>query len=184
MSNRLILRTARHLVCPPFSSLPTSLPPQVGVANHLILALDEETKKWCEEHGINAYLLALQVHKSQEGTGEARGRLAVGETSQSVGGRCVGLLLGRGGRGINAYRLAPQVQGRGGDRRVGLWEGYRPITLLPSGSNHAVFTLALFVFVEVEDHSGGEPSLPRPSLPFRRQPCRLCHEVRHHQAVH
>ena len=39
------------------------------MANHLILALDEETKKWCEEHGINAYLLALQVHKSQEGTG-------------------------------------------------------------------------------------------------------------------
>ena len=40
------------------------------MANHLILALDEETKKWCEEHGINAYLLALQVHKSQEGTGK------------------------------------------------------------------------------------------------------------------
>jgi len=42
---------------------------KAGVSNHLVLALDDETKKWCDEHGINAYLLALQVHKSQEGTG-------------------------------------------------------------------------------------------------------------------
>jgi hypothetical protein len=41
-----------------------------GVKNHLILALDEETKKWCEEHGINAYLLSLEVHKAQAGTGD------------------------------------------------------------------------------------------------------------------
>ena len=43
-----------------------------GVNNHLILALDDETKKWCEEHGINAYKMDLQVHKSQEGTGQCQ----------------------------------------------------------------------------------------------------------------
>mmetsp|Transcript_39767 Transcript_39767/g.88392 ORF Transcript_39767/g.88392 Transcript_39767/m.88392 type:complete len:376 (-) Transcript_39767:607-1734(-) len=43
---------------------------RAGVKNHLILALDEETKKWCEDNGINAYLMSLQVHKAQQGTGD------------------------------------------------------------------------------------------------------------------
>ncbi|GAX77314.1 hypothetical protein CEUSTIGMA_g4760.t1 [Chlamydomonas eustigma] len=41
-----------------------------GVKNHLILALDEETKKWCDEHSINTYFLSLEVHKAQAGTGD------------------------------------------------------------------------------------------------------------------
>lgn len=33
-----------------------------GVTNHLILALDQETKDWCAQNGYNAYLLKLEVH--------------------------------------------------------------------------------------------------------------------------
>lgn len=34
-----------------------------GIQNHLILALDQETKDWCEKNGINAYHLNLEIHK-------------------------------------------------------------------------------------------------------------------------
>lgn len=40
------------------------------ISNHLVLALDEETKRWCDEHKVNAYLLQLEVHKAQANTGE------------------------------------------------------------------------------------------------------------------
>lgn len=43
---------------------------RAAISNHLILALDEETKAWCEAHGVNVYLLQLQVHKAQANTGE------------------------------------------------------------------------------------------------------------------
>eukprot|EP00798_Chlamydomonas_sp_ICE-L_P019065 gene19065-25669_t len=33
---------------------------QAGVKNHLILALDNETKKWAEEHQVNVYVMPLQ----------------------------------------------------------------------------------------------------------------------------
>lgn len=41
-----------------------------GIQNHLILALDQETKDWCEKNGINAYHLNLEIHKAQKGTGD------------------------------------------------------------------------------------------------------------------
>ncbi|GFH15326.1 glycosyltransferase, partial [Haematococcus lacustris] len=41
-----------------------------GISNHLIVALDQETKSWADVKGINAYLLNLEVHKAQAGTGD------------------------------------------------------------------------------------------------------------------
>ena len=41
-----------------------------NIPNHLIMALDKETKEWCEEHQVNAYHLDLEVHKAQAGTGD------------------------------------------------------------------------------------------------------------------
>ncbi|GFH25286.1 glycosyltransferase, partial [Haematococcus lacustris] len=35
-----------------------------GISNHLIVALDQETKSWADVKGINAYLLNLEVHKN------------------------------------------------------------------------------------------------------------------------
>lgn len=43
---------------------------RTGVANHLILALDPETKKWCEDNGLNAYLMSLEIARAQQGTGD------------------------------------------------------------------------------------------------------------------
>lgn len=43
---------------------------RANIKNHLVLALDEPTKRWCDENEVNAYLLKLEVHKAQEGTGE------------------------------------------------------------------------------------------------------------------
>lgn len=43
---------------------------RAGVTNHLILALDEDTKRWCEVHDINVYLMNLTVSKVQQGTGD------------------------------------------------------------------------------------------------------------------
>ncbi|MEW5305154.1 MAG: hypothetical protein WDW36_007715 [Sanguina aurantia] len=40
------------------------------VDNHLILALDVETKKWCDDNKVNSYLLSMAVAKAQADTGE------------------------------------------------------------------------------------------------------------------
>lgn len=40
------------------------------VSNHLILALDTETKKWCDDNGINSYLMSLEIARAQQGTGD------------------------------------------------------------------------------------------------------------------
>lgn len=41
-----------------------------NVTNHLVLALDQETKDWCQSHGVNAYMFDVKVHKVQQGTGD------------------------------------------------------------------------------------------------------------------
>ena len=51
---------------------PNPTPPHTHrqIPNHLILALDTETKVWCGTKGINAHLMELQVQKAQQGTGD------------------------------------------------------------------------------------------------------------------
>ncbi|KXZ46748.1 hypothetical protein GPECTOR_41g713 [Gonium pectorale] len=40
------------------------------VPNHMVLALDRETEKWCQQNGINAFFMNLTIAKSQQGTGD------------------------------------------------------------------------------------------------------------------
>mmetsp|Transcript_6937 Transcript_6937/g.11803 ORF Transcript_6937/g.11803 Transcript_6937/m.11803 type:complete len:388 (-) Transcript_6937:991-2154(-) len=41
-----------------------------GIQNHLIVALDQETKSWADQNGFNAYLMDLAIVKAQAGTGD------------------------------------------------------------------------------------------------------------------
>lgn len=43
---------------------------RANVSNHLILALDNETKTWCDTNDFNSYLMDLTVAKVQQGTGD------------------------------------------------------------------------------------------------------------------
>lgn len=36
---------------------------RAGVTNHLIMALDEETKAWADANGFNAYLMKIEIHQ-------------------------------------------------------------------------------------------------------------------------
>jgi len=40
------------------------------IENHLVLALDDEMKAWCDQNGINVHRLNLKLHKVQADTGE------------------------------------------------------------------------------------------------------------------
>jgi hypothetical protein len=46
-----------------------------GIKNHLILALDQETKDWAEKNGYNAYLMKLEVHKVRGNMHRGGGRM-------------------------------------------------------------------------------------------------------------
>mmetsp|Transcript_11613 Transcript_11613/g.20910 ORF Transcript_11613/g.20910 Transcript_11613/m.20910 type:complete len:402 (-) Transcript_11613:357-1562(-) len=41
-----------------------------GFTNYLIVALDEETRKWCIENNVNAFLISVIIPDSQKGTGD------------------------------------------------------------------------------------------------------------------
>ncbi|KAG2430086.1 hypothetical protein HXX76_010185 [Chlamydomonas incerta] len=40
------------------------------VANHMILALDQQTADWCKQNGINAHFMNLTIAATQQGTGD------------------------------------------------------------------------------------------------------------------
>ncbi|GLC38208.1 hypothetical protein PLESTB_001087700 [Pleodorina starrii] len=40
------------------------------VPNHMVLALDQETLSWCQQNGINAFMMNVSIAASQKGTGD------------------------------------------------------------------------------------------------------------------
>ncbi|GIL62084.1 hypothetical protein Vafri_16376 [Volvox africanus] len=40
------------------------------VSNHMVLALDQETVSWCQQNGINVFMMNVTIAASQKGTGD------------------------------------------------------------------------------------------------------------------